>query len=299
MLAPRADLFVVIQEARKYDWHDHETPSAGRPAWGYSFFAGRTAAGKRIQITKSGFESRKEAGQALHLAIQEHRPGPAPAGRTDFGGFINRWLEEQAKHRCTPKTFERYTQLGRYALRYLSNVDLESITPVSIESALNALRNSGGRKDEMNPLGRPLSARTVRHVAFLVHDSLEAAVRWGTLSSNPMDRVILPKPERKEPKVLDEQGLRRFLDAVRGTSQFPLLVTAVSTGCRRGELLALEWPDIDFQTGMITISKSLEQTKNGLNQGHEIGRVEAFPIAFGGPRCSYGAPPEPTEWESY
>jgi hypothetical protein len=172
----------------------------GKPAWGYSFFAGRTEAGKRIQITKSGFESRKEAGQALLLAMQERRLGASAVSQIDFATFINRWLEEHAKHRCTPKTLERYTQLSRYALRYLGNVDLGSLTPVSIESALNALRNSGGRTDEVHPVGRPLSTRTVRHVASLVHDSLEAGVRWGILPTNPMDRVVLPKPERKEPK---------------------------------------------------------------------------------------------------
>jgi integrase len=65
-------------------------------------------------------------------------------------------------------------------------------------------------------------------------------------------------------KALDDRGLSQFLGAVRGTTLFPLLATAVSIRCRRSELLALEWRDIDLQTGMITISKSLEQTKNGL-----------------------------------
>jgi hypothetical protein len=45
----------------------------GKPALGYSSFAGRSATGKTIQITKSGFESRKEAGQALLLALQQHQ----------------------------------------------------------------------------------------------------------------------------------------------------------------------------------------------------------------------------------
>jgi hypothetical protein len=123
---------------------------------------------------------------------------------------------------------ERYTQLRRYALGHLGNIDLHGLTPVMIEGALNALRNSGGRKDEVHPLGRPLSARTVRHVALLVHDSLETGVRWGTLATTSMDRVVLPEPERKESKVFDEQGWARSPDAVRGTSLFPLLITAVS-----------------------------------------------------------------------
>ena len=92
-------------------------------------------------------------------------------------------------------------------------------------------------------------------------------------------RVVLPKTERKEPKALDERRLGHFLDGVRGTSFFPLLVTAVSTGCRRGELLALEWLDIDFQTGMITISKSIEQTRDGLRvKSTKSGNARRFPL---------------------
>ena len=80
----------------------------------------------------------------------------------------------------------------------------------------------------------------------------------------PLFRVPPSKAQKKEVRLLDKQGLSQLLAAVSGTSLFPLFVTAASSGCRRGELLALEWQDIDFQTGMITISKSLEQTKSGL-----------------------------------
>jgi integrase len=92
-----------------------------------------------------------------------------------------------------------------------------------------------------------------------------------------MDRVVLPKAERKEVRALDNQGLSQLLAAVSGTSLFPLFVTAASSGCRRGELLALEWRDIDFQTGIITISKSLEQTKHGLRiKSTKSGRARHF-----------------------
>jgi hypothetical protein len=49
------------------------TRQDGKLAWGYSFFAGRTSAGKRIQITKSGFDTRKEATDALRKAIEQRR----------------------------------------------------------------------------------------------------------------------------------------------------------------------------------------------------------------------------------
>jgi Arm DNA-binding domain/Phage integrase, N-terminal SAM-like domain len=138
----------------------------GEPAWGYSFFAGRTSAGKRIQITKSGFETRKEAADALLKAIQQHRSGSGTHSRVSFSEFLNRWLEEYARHRCTPKTLERYGQLGQCAIRYLADTELQNLTAMAIESMLNNLLDSGGWKEATHPNGRPLSTRTVRHVAL-------------------------------------------------------------------------------------------------------------------------------------
>jgi len=68
----------------------------GKPAWGYAFFGGRTSDGKRIQITKSGFESRKEAGDALLIAIQEHRRQLAVGPRLVLEGIVPTVLELQA-----------------------------------------------------------------------------------------------------------------------------------------------------------------------------------------------------------
>src|SRR6202035_2758631 len=130
-----------------------------KPAWGYSFFAGRTPTGKRIQITKSGFETRKEAADSLRKAIEKHRSGTNNASRLSFSAFLNQWLEEHAKHRCTPKTLERYGQLGQHATRHLGETDLQSLTPMTIQSMLNTLLDFGGRKGEAHPNGRPLSPR--------------------------------------------------------------------------------------------------------------------------------------------
>jgi Arm DNA-binding domain len=85
----------------------------GKPAWGYSFFASRTPAGKRIQITKSGFDTRKEAAEALRKAIEHHRFDGNGANRLKFSAFMDRWLDEYAKHRCAAKTLECYVTLGR------------------------------------------------------------------------------------------------------------------------------------------------------------------------------------------
>ncbi len=52
--------------------------------------------------------------------------------------------------------------------------------------------------------------------------------------------------------------------AAEGTRLYPFVITAACSGCHRGELLALTWPDIDFDKGILTVAKSLEQTRAGL-----------------------------------
>ena len=77
-------------------------------------------------------------------------------------------------------------------------------------------------------------------------------------------KVKLPKLPKREPAVLDEGAVAAVFEAAKGTRLYPFVVIAASSGCRRGELLALRWDDINFQTGQMKISKSLEQTRAGL-----------------------------------
>jgi integrase len=76
-------------------------------------------------------------------------------------------------------------------------------------------------------------------------------------------RVLLPKLSKRRPPVLDEEKLRMLFERARSTRLYPFIVMAAATGCRRGELLALTWPDLDFTTGVLLVSKSLEQTRIG------------------------------------
>ena len=74
----------------------------------------------------------------------------------------------------------------------------------------------------------------------------------------------MPKLSKRRPPVLDKDKLRVLFERARATRLYPLLVLASATGCRRGELLALEWSDLNESNGEVSVSKSLEQTKAGL-----------------------------------
>jgi integrase len=77
-------------------------------------------------------------------------------------------------------------------------------------------------------------------------------------------KVKLPKRPMPSPAVMDAGAVAAIFQAAEGTRLYPFVVTAACSGCRRGELLALTWTDMDFEEGVVTVSKSVEQTRAGL-----------------------------------
>ena len=240
------------------------TGSQTRRIWSYQLGGTR----------ESGFETRVEAESALRNAIarrdaertrQEQdaadRPGPP------FSEFFKHWLTEHASRRCAPKTLERYGELGAYLIRELGQVRLNELTTSKIQTVIHHLQDHGGRRTESEPHGRPLAPKTVHHLGTLLYTVLSNADRLGVLKiPHPMAnrRVLLPKLKKRKPNVLDEGKLRTLFDRAHSTRLYPFIVLAAATGCRRGELLALQWTDLDFGSGLLSVSKSLEQTRAGL-----------------------------------
>lgn len=158
---------------------------------------------------------------------------------------------------------ERYRQLAAYLAPHIPGTKLQDLSALTLERVFNHLKDAGGR-DRKAKAVRPLSAKTVRHIAGLVHVALETAIRWKLLKTNPVDGVQLPKVTKREAAVLDPAQLKAFLEASREHGIYAFLMVDAATGCRRGEILALTWPDIDFVARIMRVSKSLEQTKEGL-----------------------------------
>lgn len=99
-----------------------------------------------------------------------------------------RWMLEHAGRKCSPKTFERYGELGAYAIRQnveiagrphrFGEVTLEKFGPMQMELLINGLLDHGGQKTKEIPEGKPPSAKSVRHIACVVHGCFEKAVKW-------------------------------------------------------------------------------------------------------------------------
>lgn len=107
---------------------------------------------------------------------------------------------------------------------------------------------------------QPLSGQTILHYHRLISVILQTAVEWQYIPANPAERVKAPKANNQEAEYLDDKQAIRLLELLEGQPVYYKTAVQVLlfTGMRRGELLGLEWKDIDFDNQTITIQRSLQ-----------------------------------------
>src|SRR5947209_258957 len=88
-----------------------------KTSWGYYFLAGRAANGKRIQVKQQGFETKRDAEDALRRAVEASSRELRPNDSRTFTAVFDHWLDDHACRRCERKTVARYRELGAYAVR--------------------------------------------------------------------------------------------------------------------------------------------------------------------------------------
>lgn len=152
-------------------------------------------------------------------------------------------------------THDRYADYVRLHIKpTLGGLRLAALTPPVLQQLY-------ARK-----LAQGLSPRTVQHLHRVLHRACHQAVRWGYLASNPVDRADpprVPKAELHPPSVLE---LAALFDACAAAHDRlgALYVVAACSGCRQGELLGLQWRDVDLERGTLTVRRALVKATHGV-----------------------------------
>lgn len=218
--------------------------------WQASFIASN---GKRQYFY--GVKS-SEALEKMRKAQHEDQKGLLSTGkRMSLRDYLPQWLETVKKPKLRASTYTQYkSALKCHLIPQLGHIMVHKLTVQQVQ-AFYAQKLEDG-----------YAPSTIMTLHSALHSALDNAVRWGLVTHNISSSVTLPKVRREERPTLTEQEANRLIEVARGTRLEALLVLALTTAMRRGEILALQWSDIDLDKQVLQVRRSL----NWVGGGHRF-----------------------------
>ena len=194
--------------------------------------------------------TKKEAEKRLAELLHQLDNGTfIKPGKVTVGEYLERWLREYVKPNLSPRGFERYESIVRvHIVPSLGSIVLTQLRPEHMQRHYTAM------------LSRGLSALTVRYHHTVMHKALQTAMKWGLLGRNAADGTDVPRARRKDMQTWDDFEVRQFLEAAKSSPYYALFHTALFTGMRRSEMLALQWRDISVH--QVHVNRSLHQLQD-------------------------------------
>ena len=227
-------------------------------SWNVVFDLGKDpVTGKRKQKRKRGFKTKKEAEKYINEQLNAIDKGtyfePSEISLTEY---LDYWLDNHAKPNTAQRTYENYQYMINVHLKpVLGHINISKLQPSHLQEYY-AQKLSNGKIDEGG-----LSAQSVKHHHRLIFKALKDAVKWQLIVRNVAEAVTPPKTRKVEMQTGDNEQVRTFLDVSKDSTYFPIYLTAINTGMRRGEVLGLRWQDIDFENNIIYVRQSLQEVK--------------------------------------
>jgi len=236
----------------------------GEHSWELKFDAARDpATGKRIIRYHSVKGTKRDAQRKLTELL----------GSVDTGSYVEPSKLTVAEHvrarvdqwaaagAISPKTAERYRELvENQIVPHLGAKLLQKLKPVDIEAWHSTLKASGRRDGEGG-----VSPRTIGHAHRVLKKALREALRHDLVSRNAAAEQNSPKVDAEEVTILADGQVKTLLAALQGRAIYPAAVTALFTGLRRGELLALRWAQVENDgVKVIRVREALEETRGGV-----------------------------------
>ena len=221
------------------------------------------ATGKRRVATTTVEGNRKDAEKELRRLLRTVDTGEhVDPTRMTLREWLATWLAA-VRDEVSPKTHERYSEIVQNFLApQLGSLPIGKVAPAHIQTAY-AKWAVGGRRDGK---AGGLSPQTRRHIHRILRAALSRAVEQQVIARNPADafKKRLPKVERRTLATLNADQSARLLEAIAHSRVYWPVLLALSTGMRRGEVLAVRWKNVDLDHGALRVMESLEQTKTGI-----------------------------------
>ena len=240
----------------------------GKNSYRLVVFKGYDLDGKPIRHQKT-IHCKKKSEAQIELAkfLTEVESGLIVDGNIPtFAQYVEIWTKDYALKELAPSTYYRYKRMLETRITpYFGHYKLNKIKPTDIMRFYDLLeddtqivrrKNNNGKKTR-----KPLSQKTILEHHRLLSAMLHKAVYWQLIVSNPAERVQPPKTSKPLRRHYDEEQTKILVDNLQKLKGNQIkyrtaILLDIFTGARLGELVGLEWNDIDLKNGIININKS-------------------------------------------
>lgn len=218
-------------------------------SWQYDFY---DVFGKRHK--KSGFKTKAEAEQNEAIAKSDYNKGMATSNYNNlkFKDLMEQFIKLHAEIYLKPSTVRGYKDhFNLHLKKYFAEIKLVEITPIIINRFIE------------NKLKEGLSNKSVNHILTTMGTAFNWAINNNYMMYNPVSRVKKLKVDNVEMEFLSEEEIKRVLDIAKQEYPdfYPLLITAIYSGMRRGEILGLTWDCVNFTKSTISVKHSMYKGK--------------------------------------
>ena len=228
--------------------------------WEGRYTAGYDKDGKVITKNVLG-KTQAEVKEKLKTAIEESQKlDPTRTGQYTVRTWVTLWYEVFIKPQIRPNTKQFYRNcMENHLFPALGDCPLEKLSTIQIQRAINEMSEHGRNHYYSHiPLKETtLSPRIVQGILGILRKSLDQAVAEKLILSNPAANCKAPKTVRKEMKVLPEELIGPYLHEAKQRGVFAPLYLELTSGLRRGELLALLWKDLNVKERTLSVTKSV------------------------------------------
>lgn len=179
-----------------------------------------------------------------------------------YAEWLDIWLENYIKPSVKVRTYERYALIiDKHIATDVGKCEISELSALVLQNFITKLLQSGNCKT-----GNGLSANSVNAIISVLQSSLQTAHLIGVANEYTANKIKRPKLIERPVECFSLKEQKQIEQAVLNSKKDKLfgILLCLYSGLRIGELIALQWSDIDFAKGTLTVSKSCHDGKNGL-----------------------------------
>ena len=179
-----------------------------------------------------------------------------------YAEWLDIWLENYIKPSVKVRTYERYALIiDKHISTDVGKCEISELSALVLQNFITKLLESGNCKT-----GNGLSANSVNAIISVLQSSLQTAHLIGVANEYTANKIKRPKLIERPVECFSLKEQKQIEQAVLNSKKDKLfgILLCLYSGLRIGELIALRWSDIDFTKGLLTVSKSCHDSKDGL-----------------------------------